>query len=135
LLGALSWLSPLKITRTASNCIDCERCTKACPANIKVHKADRVWSDECMNCLACVQVCPVKETLEVRSSISGTRVPPWVTGALIVGLFVAVAGSAMLLGKWRNGLSREEYLRRFQQIESPLYQHNHGTVPKYSPND
>jgi polyferredoxin len=32
LLGMLSWLSPLKITRQKSTCIDCELCTKACPA-------------------------------------------------------------------------------------------------------
>jgi len=31
LLGMLSWLSPLKITRQKSTCIDCELCTKACP--------------------------------------------------------------------------------------------------------
>src|ERR1041385_4280641 len=52
LLGALSWLSPLKITRNKSTCIDCELCTKACPSNIQVHSVGKVWSDECMNCLA-----------------------------------------------------------------------------------
>ena len=40
LLGIVGWLSPLKVTRTASSCIDCELCTKACPANIKVHTAN-----------------------------------------------------------------------------------------------
>jgi len=55
LLGIASWLSPFKITRTASTCINCDLCTKACPAGINVHKAHRVWSDECMNCLQCVE--------------------------------------------------------------------------------
>jgi polyferredoxin len=131
LLGAASWLSPLKITRNASTCIDCELCTKACPSNVKVHTARRVWSDECMNCLECVQACPVKETLDVRMSVTNTRVPNWVVGSLVLGVFVGITGLAVLTGHWHNKISREEYLRHFQQMESPMYQHNRGSVPEY----
>jgi polyferredoxin len=135
LLGALSWLSPLKITRDKSTCIDCELCTKACPSNIKVHAVNRVWSDECMNCLACVQVCPVKETLDIRMSVTKTKVPNWVFATLVVGIFVAITGLAMLTGHWQNNISQEEYAKRFKNVDSPLYQHNHGSVPKYDTND
>jgi polyferredoxin len=135
LLGALSWLSPFKITRNKSTCIDCELCTKACPSNVKVHKVNKVWSDECMNCLLCVEACPVKETLDVRMSFSKTRVPNWVFGTLVAGIFVAITGLAMLTGHWQNSISKEEYLKRFEQLDSPLYQHNRGTVPQYGPND
>ena len=135
LLGMVSWLSPLKITRTKETCIDCELCTRACPANIKVHLADRVWSDECTGCYACVQACPVKETLEMRLSRSGARVPSWVFGSLVAGVFVAITGMAILLGHWQNNLSREEYLRRFQQLDSPIYQHFQGQVPHYGTDD
>ncbi|HEX9007459.1 MAG TPA: 4Fe-4S binding protein [Bacteroidota bacterium] len=135
LLGLMSWLSPLKITRTSSSCIDCALCTRACPMNIKVHTARRVWSDECTNCLACVQACPVKETLEVRLRPKTSRIPVWVVGSLAVGLFVAVTGAAMLAGTWQNAITRQEYLHRFQQVHSPLYQHFRGQVPHYGPND
>jgi Fe-S-cluster-containing hydrogenase component 2 len=135
LLGIVGWLSPLKVTRTASTCIDCELCTKACPANIKVHAATRVWSDECSSCMACVQACPVKETLEVRSHKTGRAVPVWVLGTLIVALFMVVTGAAMLTGHWQNAISRQEYQRRFKELNSPLYQHFRGEVPKYGPND
>jgi polyferredoxin len=135
LLGVLSWLSPFKITRNKSTCIDCELCTKACPSNVKVHKVNKVWSDECMNCLLCVEACPVKETLDVRMSFSKTRVPNWVFGTLVAGIFVAITGLAMLTGHWQNSISKEEYLKRFEQLDSPLYQHNRGTVPQYGPND
>jgi polyferredoxin len=135
LLGVLSWLSPFKITRNKSTCINCDLCTKACPSNINVHKVGKVWSDECMNCLQCVEVCPVKETLDIRMSFSHTRVPPWVFGTLVIGMFFAVTGLAMLTGHWQNNISPEEYLKRFQQLDSPLYQHNQGSVPKYGPND
>jgi polyferredoxin len=144
LLGALSWLSPVKITRNKATCIDCELCTKACPSLIKVHAAGarrasspvgRVWSDECSGCLQCVEACPVIDTLNLRTSFSGTRVPNWVFGALVAGIFVAITGLAMLTGNWKNGISNEEYLRRFKEINSPLYQHFRGRVPEYGPND
>ncbi len=135
LLGALSWFSPMKITRNKSTCIDCELCTKACPSDIKVHKVGKVWSDECMNCLACVEVCPVKETLDIRLGLTKTLIPNWVFGVLVAGVFVAITGLAMIAGHWQNGISREEYLKRFPQIETPLYQHNRGQVPQYKPGE
>ena len=135
LLGALSWLSPLKITRNKSTCIDCELCTKVCPANIKVHKVKRVVSDECTACLECVQLCPVKNTLDVHDSFTKTRVPNWIFGTLVAGVFIAITGLAILTGHWQNGISKDEYQKRFQEIESPIYQHFHGRVPEYGPND
>ena len=133
-LGFASLFSPLKVTRQESTCIDCELCTKACPAGIKVHKATRVWSDECMNCLECVAVCPVKNTLDLRYSKNSKPVPNWVFGTLVAGVFVAVTGLAMLTGHWQNNISRDEYSRRIQQIDSPLYQHFRGQVPAYDSN-
>jgi polyferredoxin len=135
LLGLAGWLSPLKITRNRSRCIDCELCTKACPAGIKVHTAARVWSDECMSCMACVEACPVKETLDVRLSRRSRPVPSWAMGVLVVGTFVAVTGLAILAGHWQSGISREEYARRFQQLNAPVYNHFRGQVPSYGPND
>jgi len=135
LLGALSWLSPIKITRNKNSCIDCGLCTKACPSLIKVHKAFKVNSDECMSCLRCVAVCPVKDTLDMRTSFTNTRVPNWVFGLLVAGVFTGITGLAMLTGNWQNSISKEEYLKRFPKIESPIYRHFRGQVPQYSPND
>lgn len=135
LLGILGWLSPLKITRNKHTCVDCELCTKACPSRINVHKAHRVWSDECMSCMACVAACPVRDTLELRAHARGKAVPAKVYGVLVAGVFVAVTGLAMLTGFWQNGITREEYQRRFNQLDSPLYQHFRGEVPAYGPND
>jgi polyferredoxin len=135
LLGIASWLSPLKITRNTTTCVDCALCTKACPSNIAVHNVRRVWSDECTSCLACVQVCPVKDTLDVRFSAKSASVPTWVFGSLVAGIFVAVTGLAMLTGNWQNSISNDEYQRRFQQLNSPVYQHFRGQVPEYGPND
>ncbi len=135
LLGLTSLLSPLKITRTKSTCVDCELCTRACPAGINVHTATRVRSDECTSCLACVAACPVKDTLEVRRSTASASVPVWVFGALVAGVFVAITGLAMLTGHWQNSISPDEYRHRFQTLDSPMYQHFRGHVPAYGPND
>ena len=135
LLGVVSLLSPLKITRNKERCIDCELCTKACPSSIKVHTATRVWSDECMSCLDCVAVCPVKDTLAMQASKKSAGIPPWVFAVLVAGVFVGITGLAMLTGNWQNGISQPEYQKRFQELNSPLYQHFRGEVPPYGPND
>jgi polyferredoxin len=133
LLGIVGWLSPLKVTRTKSTCIDCELCTRACPSDIRVHTAGRVWSDECTSCLECVAACPVKDTLEVRAK--GKAVSARVIAAMIVGIFLGVTGLAMATGHWQNRITRQEYLYRFTKLDSPLYQHARGHVPAYGPND
>jgi polyferredoxin len=135
LLGIGALFSPLKVRRNAASCVDCELCTKACPAGIKVHKVKTVWSDECTNCLACVEACPVVDTLDVRTPLVNTRVPSWVLGTLIAGIFIAVTGLGIITGRWQNRISADEYLKRFKNIDSPLYEHNRGDVPNYSPND
>jgi polyferredoxin len=135
LLGLASWLSPLKITRVKETCVDCALCTKACPANIRVHASTRVWSDECTSCLACVDVCPLKDTLMMKTTGRSRPVPSWVFGCLIVGIFIAITGLGVLTGHWQNGIQREEYQRRFQQLGSPIYQHFRGQVPEYGPHD
>jgi polyferredoxin len=118
LLGIGSLLSPLKITRNTGRCIDCELCTKACPSNIKVHKAKRVFSDECMACMACTQVCPVKDTLDLKTRSVSRRVPAPVLAALVIGIFVAVTGLAMLAGLWQSSITDAEYLYHMPRIES-----------------
>ena len=116
LLGLLSLASPVRIVRTQASCTDCRRCTRACPARIQVHRAGAVRSDECMACYRCVSACPVKDTLELRAP-GGAALPGWVFGLLVVGLFVAVTGLAMLSGHWDNRVSQEEYQQLIQMAE------------------
>ncbi|MCK9407766.1 MAG: 4Fe-4S binding protein [Bacteriovoracaceae bacterium] len=135
LLGLAGMLSPFRITRIKESCIDCELCTKACPSNITVHTVKQVWSDECTSCLRCVEECPVKETLVLRTKQKSATIAPWVFGTLVVGIFIAITGLGMLTGRWVNSVSKNEYLHRFQKLDSPIYNHAQGSVPEYGPND
>nr|WP_320133395.1 4Fe-4S binding protein [uncultured Holophaga sp.] len=129
LLGLLGMLSPLKVRREASTCIDCKACTRACPSRIPVHRLARVRTDECNACLRCVDACPVKATLALeapgRKAVDGLRL-----GALILGLFMVLCGLAMVSGRWQNAIPRDEYQRRIPELDSPLYQHNRGRAPQ-----
>ncbi|MCX6133827.1 MAG: 4Fe-4S binding protein [Ignavibacteriales bacterium] len=133
-LGFLSLLSPVKITRQKSTCVDCELCTKACPSDIIVHLAGRVRSDECTACLKCVEVCPVKNTLSLRTPKSSTDIPAWVFGGLVAGVFAAITGLAIMTGSWQNNISKEEYRVQFQQLESSAYSHPFGGSGSDVPN-
>lgn len=132
LLGIISVLSPMKITRKPNSCIDYELCTKACPSSINVHSAIRVWSNECTGCYSCVEACPVKNTLVISTSRNGNEISSKIIGILLVMIFTAIIGLAMLTGYWHNSITKEEYIKRIQNIESPLYQHNRGQVPQYN---
>ena len=130
LLGALSLLSPLKVTRHAPSCIDCDLCTKACPSHLPVARLARVRSDECFSCLSCVAACPVTRALRVETPAPwGRAVRPAALAALVVGLFVGGTLLARAAGHWGNAITDEEYARRIRTIDSPAYAHDRGRVP------
>jgi len=133
LLGALSWLSPLKIHRNRDTCTDCGNCTNVCPAQVKVQNQTVVFSDECHACCNCVEVCPVPQTLKISLTRKTGAVHPLAVGAAVVLLFLGGTILGRALGLWHNEITPEEYLYHAQRLDSPVYTHNRGEVPDQLP--
>lgn len=131
LLGIISVLSPFKIRRNSDTCIDCEKCTRVCPARIPVHKKKVVRSDECHSCLSCVAVCPVKNTLELKEPTGRMRLSIRHYAVIIVLLFLLGTGLARVLGFWQNAISTDEYRYHIHHLHTREYHHSRGSVAPY----
>jgi polyferredoxin len=108
LVGLVSFLSPLKITRDDGACIHCKRCTRHCPSQLPVEQKERVRSPECTGCLTCVSRCPAPGALDM--ALPGRRaVRPLVFAALVAVLFFGLIGWAKLTGNWQGNVTCQDY--------------------------
>jgi len=107
MLGLLSFASPLKIRRDTQHCLieakgmKCDKCTRACPANIIVHTKTTVRSDECQACMRCVAACPKSAALGF-SLKSGHRVSHKGLLVLLLLALFALPLTAYLAGFWHS---------------------------------
>jgi polyferredoxin len=63
LMGIVSMASPVKIRRDEAACIDCNKCSKACPSHLPVAQLLTVRSAECTGCMSCIAACPAENAL------------------------------------------------------------------------
>lgn len=116
LLGIISFLSPTRIKRNESSCINCSLCAKACPSRIKVDKVKTVYSDECNMCLNCVDSCPVKDTLEVKTRFTGKRISKKYIAIGVLAIYFIIIGIGIITGKWNNTITAKEYKEHYKII-------------------
>jgi polyferredoxin len=113
-LGLVSLLSPTRITRNSSTCIDCALCAEACPSALPVDKLLQIRSAECTGCLECVAICPAKDALTM-SVLAGEQkrraIPAWCMAAGIAILFLGMVGYAKVTGQWNTNLPKQVYLQ------------------------
>ena len=112
LLGLASLLSPLRIRREASACIDCQKCARACPSALPVDRLVTIQSAECTGCLECVAVCPAQGALELATVRVGRRprtMPAWGMALGIAALFLGIAGYAKASGCWETHVPGSVY--------------------------
>jgi len=106
--GLASWLSPVRIRRDPETCIDCAKCSKACPSLLAVDVKLSIASPECTGCLECVAACPVKDALAM-SATRRRRLPAWALAAGIAALFFGLVGFAQLTGHWHTDVDPQLY--------------------------
>jgi polyferredoxin len=119
-MGLVSMLSPLRIRRVESTCIDCAKCAKACPSQLPVDKLVQIRSAECIGCLECVAVCPAKDTL-VLAAPRRKAIPAWSVAAAIAIVFFGLVGYAKLSGHWGTRLPQEIYFQLVPQANQTAH--------------
>ena len=130
LMGLLAILSPLKIMRKPSTCIECGHCAEACPHQITVNQQIKIRSPECSGCMDCTLVCPVPGTLQMKTRIPLNRVlKPVNIGVAIIMLFVGLVYLAQITGHWQSQLTKREFRIGLMMMEAPKT-NLHKTGPK-----
>jgi polyferredoxin len=110
LLGLVSMLSPVKVTRNRQICVSCGVCTQVCPSYIPVMARERVSSAECIGCWRCIAHCRAHGALGMKLTGNRIAVPGLVFAVLVVLLFWGGTQAGKLTGHWQTALSLQEYL-------------------------
>ena len=123
LLGLLSFLSPFKIRRSKQHCLieakgmSCDKCTRACPANISVQTQINVRSDECQACMRCVSACPKKEALHF-STRNGIKMSARGLTIVLLTLLFLIPLIAYLGGFWVSDTPTETRMYLIQHLNA-----------------
>lgn len=120
LMGLVSLLSPAKVRRDATACIDCGKCARVCSANLPVDRLVQVRSVECAACMECIAACPAEGALQFslpprRAAESKERwrnlvLAPVTVVIILACLFFGFVGYAKATGHWNTNLPRSVYL-------------------------
>ena len=117
LMGIVALFSPARIRRDPLTCIDCDKCTKACPSFIPVANLITVKTPECTGCLDCVAVCPSAGALALTFPARGA-VQPWVVAVGTATLFLSIVGYARWSGYWPPRIPDETYFQLIPQADT-----------------
>ena len=68
-LGLTNFIRIFKIRRKSSTCVDCKKCDKSCPMNIKISDKKQITNHQCIGCLKCTSEisCPIDDTLMMKT--------------------------------------------------------------------
>ncbi len=117
LMGIVSALGPARIRRDPVACIDCDKCTAACPSFIPVAQLLTVKTPECTGCLDCVAVCPSASALSL--SLPRRRVvQPWMVAVGTAVLFLAIVGYARFSDHWPDPIPDATYQELIPHVEA-----------------
>lgn len=102
--GIIQFISPWKIRRNKQICINCNKCSKACPMKIDVAILNYVNDTRCNRCVECLDSCPVDNALEYKTCV-GKGLPlknSILTGILVISLFLSPVLIAKTSGQFKT---------------------------------
>lgn len=105
--GLVALFSPTRIRRDPVACLDCAKCTRACPAGLPVGTKLSIRSAECSACMTCVAVCPAVGALDLKTGLTSVRsvaVPAWALAAGVAIVFFGIVGYARATGHWHTDI-------------------------------
>lgn len=111
LLGLVSILSPVKVTRDGNTCVSCGVCSQVCPSYIPVMAKERVMSEECIGCWRCVSHCRAMGALEMKLTGRKVVVNAIIFAVLVVFFFVGGSLAGRATGNWKSQIPYAEYVR------------------------
>lgn len=126
LLGIIAYVSPLRIHRDTEKCIDCGKCTRACPAYIIVEKKNHVLTHECLACYDCVNVCPVNGALDMKLIGDRKKIHYGLYAVMLICFYLAITNTARVTGHWYTKINDAEYILRISELNHPKYLHKAG---------
>ncbi len=97
-LNIFSRVGLTRVHRDAGTCINCGRCSKACPMQIEVAKSASVSEARCLTCGECLLVCPVDKTLTWRFLDRRPIAHPgrWIAAAIVLCVAAAVTAARIV---------------------------------------
>ena len=116
LLGLVSILSPFKIRRDTTTCIDCKQCSKTCPSHLQVHLKNTISNPECSGCLSCVDVCP-NNSLAMSTSFVPKPLPRWVFPLILISIYAVGIMIGMINGHWESSMTYNDYQRLMPMVD------------------
>jgi polyferredoxin len=109
LMGMASLASPARIVRAPEPCIDCGKCSKACPSLLPVDQLVTIRSAECMACMECVAVCPAEGALGLKFP-SRKPMSAVVAAVIVAVIFLGAVAIGHASGHWAPRVSERTYM-------------------------
>ncbi|NDL67265.1 4Fe-4S binding protein [Anaerotalea alkaliphila] len=103
LLGITNRVSPFRIRRNPSTCIECGKCDRSCPMNLEVQARETVRDNQCIRCMECTSdsACPVPDTFRWKREGGGMmRTLPLQVALAILLLITGTLSGAKAAGLW-----------------------------------
>jgi polyferredoxin len=119
--------SPITIRRDAEACIECGKCSKACPQNLPVDRLIQVRSVECTACMECVSSCATQNALQFalppRSAQTpaqrwqGRTLQPLAAVVILAALFFGGVSLARITQHWQTNVPDDVYRQLVPHVD------------------